>query len=235
MRQPARGRARCADDDQGRFHPVPWIGNCLRSPVGRSWWRRCSIATWRPKPRSRIWTTSPPHAGAGVACMARSRAPLVFEFTMHEPYVFEGLTSWQPAMALHGEQAAALYRDPAFRDSVKRELAHRARRMFNGEWDKIFVRQAAHPENAQYEGQRCRNWPPSVACIPWISCSISPGGGSSTPYSRPPCSTPMKRRWAHAVRRARHAVPVRCRRPSDFPAMPGLACISSITGCVTKA
>lgn len=83
-----------------------------------------------------------------VAC-----TPLVFEFTMHEPYVFEGLTSWQPAMALHGEQAAALYRDPAFRDSVKRELAHRARRMFNGEWDKIFVRQAAHPENAQYEGQ----------------------------------------------------------------------------------
>ncbi|MCW5622484.1 MAG: amidohydrolase family protein [Burkholderiales bacterium] len=83
-----------------------------------------------------------------VAC-----TPLVFEFTMHEPYVFEGLTSWQPAMALHGEQAAALYRDSAFRDGVKRELARRARRMFNGEWDKIFVRQAALPENAHYEGQ----------------------------------------------------------------------------------
>lgn len=83
-----------------------------------------------------------------VAC-----TPLVFEFTMHEPYVFEGLTSWQPAMALHGEQAEALYRDPAFREGVKRELAHRARRMFNGEWDKIFVRQAARPENAQYEGR----------------------------------------------------------------------------------
>jgi len=82
-----------------------------------------------------------------VAC-----TPLVFEFTMHEPYVFEGLLSWQPAMALHGEQAKALYRDPAFRAGVKAELAQRGRRMFNGEWDKIFVRQAAKPENAEYEG-----------------------------------------------------------------------------------
>ena len=82
-----------------------------------------------------------------VAC-----TPLVFEFTMHEPYVFEGLMSWQPAMALHGEQAKALYRDPAFRAGVKNELSQHGRRMFNGEWDKIFVRQAATSENAQVEG-----------------------------------------------------------------------------------
>lgn len=82
-----------------------------------------------------------------VAC-----TPLVFEFTMHEPYVFEGLMSWQPAMALHGEQAKALYRDPAFRAGVKNELSQHGRRMFNGEWDKIFVRQAAASENAQLEG-----------------------------------------------------------------------------------
>jgi len=82
-----------------------------------------------------------------VAC-----TPLVFEFTMHEPYVFEGLASWQPAMALHGEQARALYRDPAFRAGVKDELSRQGRRMFNGEWDKIFVRQAARPENQELEG-----------------------------------------------------------------------------------
>jgi len=82
-----------------------------------------------------------------VAC-----TPLVFEFTMHEPYVFEGLASWKPAMALHGEQAQALYRDPAFRAGVKNELSQHGRRMFNGEWDKIFVRQVAKAENAELEG-----------------------------------------------------------------------------------
>lgn len=82
-----------------------------------------------------------------VAC-----TPLVFEFTMHEPYVFEGLASWQPAMALHGEAVKTLYHDPAFRAGVKSELAQRGRRLFNGEWDKIFVRQAARPVHADLEG-----------------------------------------------------------------------------------
>lgn len=83
-----------------------------------------------------------------VAC-----TPLVFEFTMHEPYVFEGLVSWQPALKAHGEQSRALYRDASFRASVKSELAQRGRRLFNGEWDKIFVRQAARAEHADMEGR----------------------------------------------------------------------------------
>ncbi len=83
-----------------------------------------------------------------VAC-----TPLVFEFTMHEPYVFEGLASWKRAMTAHGEEAKRLYADAGFRDGVKRELAERGRRLFNGEWEKIFVTQAARPENAGLEGK----------------------------------------------------------------------------------
>ena len=83
-----------------------------------------------------------------VAC-----TPLVFEFTMHEPYVFEGLASWKRAMTVHGEEAKRLYADAGFRDGVKRELAERGRRLFNGEWEKIFVTQAARPENAGLEGK----------------------------------------------------------------------------------
>ena len=83
-----------------------------------------------------------------VAC-----TPLVFEFTMHEPYVFEGLASWKPAMSAHGEDAKRLYADPAFRASVKAELARPARRMFNAEWDKIFVTQAARDANKALEGR----------------------------------------------------------------------------------
>jgi N-acyl-D-aspartate/D-glutamate deacylase len=84
---------------------------------------------------------------------AVSCTPLVFEFTMHEPYVFEGLQSWQPAMALCGEDARRLYRDPAFRAGVKQELSQRGRRMFNGEWDKLFVTQVARSEHGACEGR----------------------------------------------------------------------------------
>lgn len=83
---------------------------------------------------------------------AVSCTPLVFEFTMHEPYVFEGLSSWTPAMTAHGAEALRLYRDPAFRDSVKRELAQPARRMFNGEWERMLVTHAARDEHRQCEG-----------------------------------------------------------------------------------
>jgi N-acyl-D-aspartate/D-glutamate deacylase len=77
-----------------------------------------------------------------VAC-----TPLKFEFTMHEPYVFEGLGSWAPAMSAHGDAARRLYRDPAFRAAVKAELAQPARRLFTGEWEKMHVVQTARPHN----------------------------------------------------------------------------------------
>jgi N-acyl-D-aspartate/D-glutamate deacylase len=83
-----------------------------------------------------------------VAC-----TPLRFEFTMHEPYVFEGLGSWAPAMSVHGEAAKRLYRDPAFRSAVKTELAQPARRLFTGEWDKVHVAQAVHRHNQRCEHQ----------------------------------------------------------------------------------
>ena len=84
---------------------------------------------------------------------AVSCCPLVFEFTMHEPYVFEGLAAWKPAMTVHGEDALRLFRDSGFRAAVKRELAQPARRMFNGEWEKLFVTQTRLPEHRAYEGR----------------------------------------------------------------------------------
>jgi N-acyl-D-aspartate/D-glutamate deacylase len=83
-----------------------------------------------------------------VAC-----TPLKFEFTMHEPYVFEGLAAWHPAMTAHGEEAVRLYRDPAFRAAVKQELSKPARRMFTGEWEKMHVVKVARPENRRFEGK----------------------------------------------------------------------------------
>ncbi len=81
-----------------------------------------------------------------VAC-----TPLVFEFTMHEPYVFEGLAAWKPAMAAHGEEAKRIYADPRFRAAVKAELARPARRLFNGEWGKMFVSSSVLARNRGLE------------------------------------------------------------------------------------
>jgi len=71
---------------------------------------------------------------------AVSCCPLAMEFTLHSPYVLEGLESWQPALPLKGEAFKAKLRDKAFRDAVRTEIAKPAHfRIFNGEWDKVRV------------------------------------------------------------------------------------------------
>ena len=84
---------------------------------------------------------------------AVSPCPLNFEFTLHEPYVFEGLRAWQPLMKMDQKAFAAAIADPALRASLKAELTERSRRMFTGEWEKAFVAQVADPAHASYEGK----------------------------------------------------------------------------------
>lgn len=84
---------------------------------------------------------------------AVSACPLNFEFTLHEPYVFEGLAAWQPLMKMDETQARQTLADPAFRQSLKDELARRSRRMFTGEWDQAFVAQVADRAHACLEGR----------------------------------------------------------------------------------
>jgi len=83
---------------------------------------------------------------------AVSACPLTFEFTLHEPYVFEGLKVWQPLMKMDPPALKKTLADPAFRRSVKDELSVRARRMFNGDLQKMFVTQAAQEQNKRFEG-----------------------------------------------------------------------------------
>jgi N-acyl-D-aspartate/D-glutamate deacylase len=83
---------------------------------------------------------------------AVSACPLTFEFTLHEPYVFEGLRAWQRLMKMDAAALKATLSDPAFRQSVKDELAVPQRRLFNGDWKKMFVTQVAKPQNKSLEG-----------------------------------------------------------------------------------
>ena len=71
---------------------------------------------------------------------AVSCCPLSMDFTLHSPYVFEGLESWQPALPLKGEAFRKKLRETAFRDALREEIARPAHfRLFNGEWDKVHV------------------------------------------------------------------------------------------------
>jgi len=85
---------------------------------------------------------------------AVSCCPLTMDFTLHSPYTFEGLKAWKPAMALKGEPYKALLRDTEFRNKVRNEIREPAAgvRLFNGEWDKVYVEQRTIEDIARESG-----------------------------------------------------------------------------------
>ena len=74
---------------------------------------------------------------------AVSCCPLAMDFTLHSPYVFEGLDAWRPALALKEERFKAKLREKQFRDALRAELSKPAHfRLFNGEWQRVHVIQS---------------------------------------------------------------------------------------------
>lgn len=83
-----------------------------------------------------------------------SCCPLTNDFTLRSPYPFESLAAWLPAMQAEGEALRRVYADKDFRRRVSEELARPAAiRLFNGEWQKLELVEAARPENRRFEGQ----------------------------------------------------------------------------------
>jgi N-acyl-D-aspartate/D-glutamate deacylase len=71
---------------------------------------------------------------------AVSCCPLSMDFTLHSPYVIEGLESWKPALPLKGEAFKSKLKEKAFREAIREELSRPAHfRLFNGEWSKVEV------------------------------------------------------------------------------------------------
>jgi N-acyl-D-aspartate/D-glutamate deacylase len=71
---------------------------------------------------------------------AVSCCPLSMDFTLHSPYVLEGLESWKPALPLKGEAFKSKLKEKPFRDGIRAELRQPSHfRLFNGEWDKVEV------------------------------------------------------------------------------------------------
>jgi N-acyl-D-aspartate/D-glutamate deacylase len=81
---------------------------------------------------------------------AISCCPLSMDFTLHSPYTFEGLESWQPALPLKGAAYKAMLAEKSFRDAVRAELSEPAHfRLFNGQWDQVEVVESARKECEQ--------------------------------------------------------------------------------------
>jgi N-acyl-D-amino-acid deacylase len=83
-----------------------------------------------------------------------SCCPLTNDFTLRSPYPFESLAAWLPAMQAEGEALKRVYADRDFRRRVAEELSRPAAvRLFNGEWQKLELVEAARAENRRYEGR----------------------------------------------------------------------------------
>jgi N-acyl-D-aspartate/D-glutamate deacylase len=81
---------------------------------------------------------------------AISCCPLSMDFTLHSPYTFEGLESWQPALPLKGAAYVQKLKEKDFRDALRAELSRPAHfRLFNGQWDQVEVVASARKDAEQ--------------------------------------------------------------------------------------
>lgn len=81
-----------------------------------------------------------------------SCCPLTMDFTLKSAYPLESFESWQPLMKLSKTELKEKLKDPALRQAVKDELnAPAGVRLFNGEWNKIEVTEAATDANRDLE------------------------------------------------------------------------------------
>ena len=82
-----------------------------------------------------------------------SCTPVTMEFTLRNPYLMEAYKAWRPVMEAPAEAMPGIYADPDFRAAMKAELEDQTKlRVFNGDWSRIEINQAALPENQCLEG-----------------------------------------------------------------------------------
>jgi N-acyl-D-aspartate/D-glutamate deacylase len=79
--------------------------------------------------------------------------PLTMDFTMKNPYPFEGMPAWQAVMKEPESRWLAVYGDPAFRAALKADLDARRFAVFRGRWDLVQVLRTSRPEHKTLEGR----------------------------------------------------------------------------------
>ena len=79
--------------------------------------------------------------------------PLTMDFTMWNPYPFEGMAAWRRVSARPDSERAAVYADPTFREELRAELAARRFAVFRGRWDLVQVLKVGRPEHRAWLGK----------------------------------------------------------------------------------
>jgi N-acyl-D-aspartate/D-glutamate deacylase len=78
--------------------------------------------------------------------------PLTMDFTMRNPYPFEGMPAWQHVMTRPESEWLAVYGDPGFRAALKADLDARRLAVFRGRWDLVQVLRVSRPEHQALVG-----------------------------------------------------------------------------------
>ena len=78
--------------------------------------------------------------------------PLTMDFTMRNPYPFEGMQAWRRVMAEPESRWLGVYGDPAFRAALKDDLDAKRYTVFRGRWDLVQVLRTSRPEHKALEG-----------------------------------------------------------------------------------
>ena len=89
--------------------------------------------------------------GVEVAPQVSCR-PLTMDFTMKNPYPFEGMPAWRQVMKEPEARWLAVYGDPEFRAALKADLDARRLAVFRGRWDLVQVLRVTRPEHKALEG-----------------------------------------------------------------------------------
>jgi len=98
------------------------------------------------------WTEAFHREGVDVRPQVSCR-PLTMDFTMWNPYPFEGMAAWRRVSARPESEWAEVYADPAFREELRDELAAGRFAVFRGRWDLVQVLKVGKPEHRAWLGK----------------------------------------------------------------------------------
>jgi N-acyl-D-amino-acid deacylase len=77
--------------------------------------------------------------------------PLIVQLNLREPFIMAAMRTWNPVFNQPREVQKNFYRDPAFRESFRRELEHPG--IFSGRWERMEIKEVGNPALRALEGR----------------------------------------------------------------------------------
>jgi N-acyl-D-amino-acid deacylase len=77
--------------------------------------------------------------------------PLIVQLNLREPFIMAAMRTWNPVFNQPPEVQKKFYRDPAFRESFRRELERPG--IFSGRWERMEIKEVGNPALRALEGR----------------------------------------------------------------------------------